>query len=119
MQFAGANNPCWILREGKVIELKADKHPVTASTDEDYGSFTNKEVQLQSGDMVILFTDGFADQFGGPRGKKFMYSRLEKLIASSTNMNAHDQKEFLCKEFDEWKGQLDQVDDVCLIGIRI
>jgi serine phosphatase RsbU (regulator of sigma subunit)/tetratricopeptide (TPR) repeat protein len=119
MQFAGANNPCWILREGKVIELKADKYPVTASIDEEYGPFTNKEVQLQNGDMVILFTDGFADQFGGPRGKKFMYSRLEKLIASSSNMNAHDQKEFLSKEFDEWKGQLDQVDDVCLIGIRV
>jgi serine phosphatase RsbU (regulator of sigma subunit)/tetratricopeptide (TPR) repeat protein len=119
MQFAGASNPCWILRDGKVIELKADKHPVTASVNEEYGSFTNKEFQLQTGDMVILFTDGFADQFGGPRGKKFMYSRLEKLIASSASLSASEQKEFLTKDFDDWKGQLDQVDDVCLMGIRI
>lgn len=119
MQFAGANNPCWILRDEKIIELKADKHSVTASIDEDNVSFTNKEFQLLKGDMVILFTDGFADQFGGPRGKKFMYSRLEKLIISSAALKAQEQKEYLLRDFEEWKGQLDQVDDVCLLGIRV
>jgi len=119
MQYAGANNPCWILRDGKIIELKADKQAVTASLDENSGSFTLKEFQLQKGDMAFLFTDGFADQFGGPRGKKFMYSRLEKLLITSAAMDSETQKQFLLKDFDEWKGSLDQVDDVCLIGIRI
>ncbi len=119
MQFAGANNPCWILREGKITELKADKQAVTASLDEGSGSFTLKEFQLQKNDMLFLFTDGFADQFGGPRGKKFMYSRLEKLLITSAAMDPETQKQFLLKDLEDWKGSLDQVDDVCLIGIRI
>jgi serine phosphatase RsbU (regulator of sigma subunit)/predicted negative regulator of RcsB-dependent stress response len=119
MQFAAANNPCWILREGKIIELKADKQAVTASNDDQSGEFNLKEFQLQKDDMLFLFTDGFADQFGGPRGKKFMYSRLEKLLIANTGMQPEEQKLFLIKEFEEWKGSLDQVDDVCLIGIRI
>ncbi|MBK7818821.1 MAG: SpoIIE family protein phosphatase [Sphingobacteriaceae bacterium] len=119
MQFAGANNPCWILREGKITELKADKRAVTASLDEGSTLFNLKEFQLQKNDMLFLFTDGFADQFGGPRGKKFMYSRLEKLLITSAVMDPGAQKQFLLKDLEEWKGSLDQVDDVCLIGIRI
>jgi len=119
MQFSGANNPCWILRDGKITELKADKQAVTASIDDDSKLFTYKEFQLQKNDTLFLFTDGFADQFGGPRGKKLMYSRLEKLLISSSAMQPEQQKLFLMKEFEEWKGSLDQVDDVCLIGIRI
>lgn len=119
MQFAGANNPCWILRDGKITELKADKQAVTASLDDSSGSFTLKEFQLQKDDMLFLFTDGFADQFGGPRGKKFMYSRLEKLLITSAALDPEAQKQFLLKDLEEWKGSLDQVDDVCLIGIRV
>ncbi|MBK6521072.1 MAG: SpoIIE family protein phosphatase [Bacteroidia bacterium] len=119
MQFAGANNPCWILREGKITELKADKRAVTASLDEGSTLFNLKEFQLQKNDMLFLFTDGFADQFGGPRGKKFMYSRLEKLLITSAAMDPGAQKQFLLKDLEEWKGSLDQVDDVCIIGIRI
>lgn len=119
MQFAGANNPCWILRDGNITELKADKQAVTASLDDNSGSFSLKEFQLQKGDMLFLFTDGFADQFGGPRGKKFMYSRLEKLLITSASMEPEAQKQCLLKDLEDWKGSLDQVDDVCLIGIRI
>ena len=119
MQFSGANNPCWILRDGNITELKADKQAVTASLDDGSGSFSLKEYQLQKDDMLFLFTDGFADQFGGPRGKKFMYSRLEKLLITSAAMEPEAQKQFLLKDLEDWKGSLDQVDDVCLIGIRI
>lgn len=119
MQFAGANNPCWILRDGNITELKADKQAVTASLEDSSGSFTLKEFQLQKDDMLFLFTDGFADQFGGPRGKKFMYSRLEKILITSAALDPEAQKQFLIKDLEDWKGSLDQVDDVCLIGIRI
>lgn len=119
MQFAGANNPCWVLRNGEITELKADKQAVTAAIEDYLKPFSQKEFQLQKNDMLFLFTDGFADQFGGPKGKKFMYSRMEKLLINSYAMQANEQKEMLTKEFSDWKGSLDQVDDVCLIGIRI
>ncbi|HRE97356.1 MAG TPA: SpoIIE family protein phosphatase [Flavobacteriales bacterium] len=76
-------------------------------------------MQLEKGDTLYLFTDGYADQFGGNYGKKFMYKRLKELLIAISNDSPAQQKEKLHTNFNTWKGELDQVDDVCFIGIRL
>jgi len=117
MNYCASNNDILILRGDQLIELPADKMPVGQG--EIMDSFTAHEVQLQKGDMVYLFTDGYADQFGGPKGKKFKYKQLlEKLLAISSRPLA-DQKKTMDENFEGWKGNLEQIDDVLVIGIRI
>jgi serine phosphatase RsbU (regulator of sigma subunit) len=74
---------------------------------------------LQEGDVLYLYTDGYADQFGGPKGKKFKYKQLNDLLLANSKKSMNDQSNLLVNEFDKWKGNLEQVDDVCVIGIRI
>jgi len=82
-------------------------------------SFTKHTIQLQAGDLIYAFTDGFADQFGGPKNKKFRYKQLEKLLLDNSHLPMNEQKEILNRSFDNWKGKCEQVDDVLVIGIRI
>ncbi|MEO6304369.1 MAG: 7TM diverse intracellular signaling domain-containing protein [Bacteroidia bacterium] len=117
--FAGANNPCWIIRDGVIIELKADKQPISASTDMEKYSFTNQEFDLKKDDCIYLFTDGFADQFGGPKGKKFKYKKLQENLITLNHLSLAEQKNKLSTIFKEWKGDLEQIDDVLIIGIKI
>jgi serine phosphatase RsbU (regulator of sigma subunit)/Tfp pilus assembly protein PilF len=118
MEFSGANNPLWIIRNNNVIELKADKMPVGRSPKETV-SFSSQKFQLQKNDLLFGFTDGFPDQFGGPKGKKFKYKQFEELLISISHESMEIQKQKLEEVFENWKGNLDQVDDVCIIGIRI
>ncbi len=76
-------------------------------------------VELKKGDSIYLFTDGFTDQFGGPRGKKFMYKQLKDLLVANNQLTFQEQAPFLKGVLNDWKGTLDQVDDVCIIGIRL
>ena len=115
---SSANNPVWIIRGTETIEIKADKMPV-GKHDKQNISFTQQEIQLQSGDVVYSLTDGFPDQFGGPKGKKFMYKNLEKILIESKDELLEVQKNILDKEFDKWKGSHEQIDDVCIIGLKI
>jgi len=87
--------------------------------EKDHLLFTQHEFQYQNGDMVYCLTDGLPDQFGGPKGKKFMYKHLKELLVSISSEPAAVQKQKLEKAFDAWKGILEQVDDVCVIGIRV
>jgi serine phosphatase RsbU (regulator of sigma subunit) len=119
MQFAGANNPCWVVREGQLIELKGDKQPISASIDTERKDFSNQIFELKKHDTVYLFTDGFADQFGGPDEKKFSYKRLRGLLVAINARTLPEQKELLESAFDKWQGDLEQIDDVCVIGIRV
>jgi len=122
-----ANNPIWILRnsplsfgEGKGVrldEIAPDKMPVGLHSTMD--SFKNNSVQLNKGDIIYLFTDGYADQFGGPKGKKFKYKQLEEVILANHHLPMNEQKNILEKIYDDWKGTLEQVDDVLVIGIRV
>jgi|GEM_PF-295896 len=119
MEFAGANNPVYLVRGEELIVLKADKQPLTASKDSEPRPFTNQRVELMKGDMVYLFTDGFADQFGGPDGKKFMYKRFKETLLDIRNKSMDEQRKSLEETFGNWKGPLSQVDDVLVIGIKI
>lgn len=119
LEFAGANNPAYIIRKGELIVLAADKQPITASTDVIAKPFTTQVFDLQEGDTVYLFTDGFADQFGGEKGKKFMYKRFKETLLEIHGKPMEAQKELLEQIFENWKGALEQVDDVLVIGIRV
>jgi serine phosphatase RsbU (regulator of sigma subunit) len=118
MQFAGANNPCWIIRNSDLIEIKGDKQPISASNDNEKKNFTNHIIDLKKGDCIYLITDGFADQFGGPKEKKFGYRKLKELLLSVQSEQMNTQKEILESAFVSWQGNHEQIDDVCLIGIR-
>ena len=118
LEYAAANNSFYIIRNKALLECKADKMPVGKGHD-DSMSFTYNEIALQKGDTIYTFTDGFADQFGGKKGKKFKYKQLEELLLSVHQETMANQKQKLSENFEAWKGTLEQVDDVCVIGIRI
>ncbi len=117
MQWAGANNPLWFVKNGKLEELKGDKQPIGLY--DDPKPFTSHLLSFSKGDMVFLFTDGYADQFGGPDGKKFKYKQFKEVLASNASQHQEEQVKILEEKFLNWKGQLDQVDDVCVIGVRV
>lgn len=117
--FSCANNPLWICRGDKMMEFRPDKQPVGISGSEKILQFTTQEERLLQGDCVYLFTDGYADQFGGEKGKKFKYKPLKELLISNRGLEMKAQKEVVTKAFADWKGSLEQVDDVLLIGIKI
>lgn len=119
MEFAGANNPLWLIRDNQVIEINGDKFPIGAFVGEELQRFTNHEWEIQKDDCIYIFTDGFADQFGGPKGKKFKYKQFQELLLSIHKKPMTEQKQILQQTNEEWQGELEQVDDVLIIGIRI
>ena len=117
LYWSGANNPLWIIKQNKLIEIKPNKQPIGKS--ENPKPFITHELEYSSETTFYLFTDGFADQFGGPKGKKFMYKQFENLLLSIAKKPMHEQKSILNDAFINWKNDLEQVDDVCVIGIKI
>ncbi len=120
--WSGANNPLWIVRKvdkasPEFIEIKADKQPIGKT--EHPQPFTTHTITVSKGDHIYLFTDGYADQFGGPKGKKFKYLQLKELLINTANLTPVDQNHTLDVAFEKWRGNLEQVDDVCIIGIRL
>ena len=121
--YAGANNPAWIIRsinQGKgfeIIELKANRMPVGYYTE--MKEFTKQSFQLQKGDNIYVFTDGIVDQFGGPDGKKFKSKKLKETLLGFQHLNMKDQALMINKEFDDWKGMNEQIDDLCIVGIKV
>ena len=116
--IASANRPVYIVKEGILTELKPDKRSIGGSQASDEIEFNLNEVDVETGMMVYLFSDGYADQFGGEAGKKFKVKNLSNLLLSIHTNALLDQKNILNAAFDEWKKHLEQVDDVSLIGIR-
>ena len=96
----------------------ADRQPVGYYLGEEK-KFTNHIFQLEKGDMIYVFSDGYPDQFGGPKGKKFKYSQLKELLFSISQKPIEEQKKILNNAMDEWKGHLEQIDDMCVIGVRV
>ena len=117
LNFAGAFNPAYIVKKNRLVEMQGDKMPVGIAADEEK-SFTDQYCELDEGDLIYLFTDGFVDQFGGPKGKKFKYQPFRSLILSISSMPIHQQREKLINIFNTWKGNLPQLDDVLLLGWR-
>ncbi len=126
MEFAGAQNSIYHIRKGVLQVFKTDRFPVGAFIDDIKQDYTNYEFQLQEGDIVYLITDGFADQFGGATeeirargGKKFKYKQFENLLME-IHANPMDQQEAILRNrFDEWKGEIEQLDDVCVLGFKV
>lgn len=146
LTYSAANNPVWIIREISLeaknysneeeqlsfykankfsfsktyvlLEFDPDKMPV-GKHERDSTSFTQHTIDLQKDDVVYALTDGMPDQFGGPRGRKFMYKQLKELLINISDLSMTEQKIMLSNAFAEWKQDLEQVDDVCLIGVRI
>lgn len=127
LTWAGANNPLWIIRANQhsgldpesheIIEYKADKQPIGKYAEAK--PFTTHQIQLQKGDSIYIFTDGYQDQFGGEKGKKFKAAKLRELLLSIQYERMEKQQELIDQSFEAWKGNLEQVDDVCVIGVRI
>lgn len=116
LTYAGANNNMFILRQDELIELKADKMPIGDFPIND--PFTQQRITLQNDDLLYLTSDGFSDQFGGEQGKKYKKSRFKSLLKQVSVNSMPQQKELLHKEFCNWKREYDQIDDVCVLGIR-
>lgn len=119
LQIAGANNPVWVVKNDKtIVEIKPDKQPIgfVSGINSD---FTLQTYKAEKGDTIYQFTDGFADQFGGPKGKKFKYSPLKEMLIAFGEKTLPEQMTELRRTFFEWKGNLEQIDDVLLSGIRI
>jgi serine phosphatase RsbU (regulator of sigma subunit) len=117
LEFSGANNPIYHLHAGELMEIKGDKQPIGIYTGKDK-VFTSTKIQLEKGDRIYIFTDGFADQFGGPKGKKFMYRKFQDTLLEGKDRGITQQKEELNKVFEAWRGSNAQVDDVLVIGIE-
>jgi len=118
LTYSSANNPIWIVRNKQIIELEPDKMPV-GKHERDKISFTQHTIELHKNDTIYTITDGFADQFGGPKGKKFMAKALKEFLINISHLPMNEQKERLTAEFNSWKGNLEQVDDATVIGFHI
>jgi serine phosphatase RsbU (regulator of sigma subunit) len=142
VQYAGANNPLWIVRPLNdptlVVESSAEEQPETIThqlnnftlyevkaNSQPIGKyshrqdFTNQTIQLQKGDTLYIFSDGFADQFGGPKGKKFKQSQFRETLLSIQDQPLEEQRNTLHQTIEKWKGEIEQIDDICVIGVRV
>jgi len=118
LQYAGANNPLYLIRGGVAIEYKPDRMPIGISGLEEK-PFSNQYLEVKKGDMLYLFTDGYVDQFGGPDHKKFKYDPFKALLISMAGEPAEKQRKILYEEFVRWKGDLIQVDDILVMGVKV
>lgn len=117
LSFAGAHNPLWIIRDGQIIETKGDKQPI--GKQEGQKAFTTHTFNLQKGDLIYIFSDGYVDQFGGEHGKKFKAKNFREFLLTIKDNSMEEQRIKMDEKFESWRGQLEQIDDVCVIGIRI
>lgn len=118
IKWSGANNPLWIISQaGDFNEIKADKQPIGKYDVQ--SPFKQHQLKLNKGDKLFLFTDGFADQFGGEKGKKFKYKQMIETLVQAKDMEMEKCMEHLYNVFVSWKGNLEQVDDVCVIGVKV
>ena len=117
LQYAGAHNPLWIIREGEIIETKANKQPIGKF--DNLEPYTTHSFYLQKGDSIYIFSDGYVDQFGGEKGKKFKAKAFRALLLSIQDKQMEEKKIIIDDAFEGWRGNLEQIDDVCVIGVKI
>lgn len=119
VQYAGANIPLHIYRNGELQTILTDKLPIGISLGADTGNFTNHKIKLEKGNSIYLLSDGYADQFGGPYDKKFSRIRLKELLSSIQNKKMEEQEHILNRTFEDWKGNSLQIDDVMALGVKV
>jgi serine phosphatase RsbU (regulator of sigma subunit) len=117
LYWAGANNPLWLVRNQELVEFKPDRQPIGKF--DNPSSFKTHKIKLEKGDKFYIFSDGFADQFGGQKGKKLKTGKLRELILAQQSDSMQVQYDIMNKFFEMWKGSLEQVDDICLIGVSV
>ncbi len=118
LEYAGANCPLYVVRGGELVQYAANKMPIGGVTQQQ-GPFKSHTVQLQQGDAVYVFSDGYADQFGGPKGKKFLYRQFREVLVRISTETPERKKALLNEAFSEWKGMREQVDDILVMGMRV
>ena len=116
--YTAAQNPIWVIRNGELKEIKPEKMPL-GKHDKDKIPFVGGEFEIEQGDQIYTLTDGFQDQFGGPKGKKFMVKKMREFVLSISHLPMEEQHQKIREVFTNWKGDIEQVDDVCVIGIKI
>jgi ligand-binding sensor domain-containing protein/serine phosphatase RsbU (regulator of sigma subunit) len=119
LYFAGAVNPMYLVRDNKIIEIKGNRYSVSIEKKQEALIFETHKILLENEDMFYIFSDGYADQFGGYEGKKFKYRRFRHLLLNIHKLPLEDQKKYLDESMDTWKGALEQVDDLLVIGIKV
>jgi len=118
IQFAGAYNPLYLIRNGELLETKADRNPIGIYVKE-VDSFTNNIIEVQKGDTFYIFSDGFVDQFGGEDGGKYKAKRFKQLLLDIQPLTMNGQGSKLYTAVDDWRGRFEQVDDILIIGVRM
>lgn len=118
IQFAGANSPFYLVRNGELNIIKGDRMPIGIHLDFEK-PFTNHNITIKKGDMIYLFTDGYADQFGGPRNKKFRYRQFQELLLKIHKLEIDEQKEILSRTIADWMGENKQIDDILILGFSV
>jgi serine phosphatase RsbU (regulator of sigma subunit) len=120
VHWAGAKNPLYYIKNGKINEIKGDKFPIGGNQLRNLTkTFNTHTLELHEGDIFYLFTDGFQDQFGGQENKKYMVKRFRNLLFNLSHLPMSVQKEKLTQEFTDWKGKREQTDDVLVMGVRV
>lgn len=117
LSYAGAHNPLWIVRNGEIIETKANKQPIGRF--EHSKPYTTHHFEMEKGDTIYIFSDGYVDQFGGEKGKKFKLKALRELLLGIQDKSMNEQKKKIDEVFESWRGDLEQIDDVCIFGVRV
>ncbi len=116
LEYAGANNSLYLIRDGELIETKADKQPIGKSLKKH--PFTNHTIEIQKNDAIYLFSDGYADQFGGSKGKKFMHKAFKQMLITYSSLPIKEQEDAIKSTFFKWKESHEQVDDICILGVK-
>lgn len=119
LQYAGAYRPLYIIRQGELIETKATKMAIGGQQIDQQRIYENHEFELQKGDTIYLTTDGYADQFGGDKNKKLTTTKFKEMLLQIQDMTMQEQEIHLADFIEKWRGENEQVDDICVIGIRI
>ncbi|MBI3500377.1 MAG: SpoIIE family protein phosphatase [Bacteroidetes bacterium] len=119
LEFSAAFNPLYIVRDGEIFEIKGNKFSVGIYLEKETQKFTNHKIKIQKGDVIYIFSDGYADQFGGPKGKKFMQSQFRNLLFDIHRKPMPEQKRILDSTIEHWRGEEDQVDDILVMGVRM
>ena len=118
LEFAGAKNPIYLIRNNSLSILKGDIYEI-GNYEKSENIYTNHQLQLQKNDIIYLFSDGYADQFGGVSNKKLTYKTFQKILLEIHKKPLNEQRRILYDEFIRWKGENEQIDDVLIMGIKI